>query len=162
MTKKEYNTAVKSYSGRLYGYVLKYLKNAEDARDIVQEVFMKLWLNRKKVPLEKAKSWLFISAHNALINTAKKNSRTVSMGNTVYPEPYVTLNRFELQELIEKCLEKLPPVQKSIILLRDMEGYNYKEIGEILELNESQVKVYLFRGRQKIKNQLKALNVLSS
>ena len=45
--------------------------------------------------------------------------------------------------------------QKSIILLRDLEGYNYKEIGEILNLNEAQVKVYLFRGRQMVKNQLK-------
>jgi RNA polymerase sigma-70 factor (ECF subfamily) len=54
-------------------------------------------------------------------------------------------------------LNKLPPLQKSIILLRDLEGYDYKEIGEILGLNEPQVKVYLFWARQKVKNFIKEL-----
>ena len=68
---------------------------------------------------------------------------------------------YEMKEVIEKCLAQLPPVQKSIILLRDLEGYNYKEIGEILELSEAQVKVYLFRARNKIKKQLKDLTILA-
>lgn len=160
MNKKEYNKAVKAYSGRIYGYVLKYLKSPEDASDIVQDVYLKLWQNKDKVPLEKAKSWLFITAHNTLINLAKKNKRSVSMEVARYQEPFVNVQDFELRELIEKCLDKLPAIQKSIILLRDMEGYNYKEIGELLKLSESQVKVYLFRGRQKIKKQLIGLNVL--
>jgi len=67
---------------------------------------------------------------------------------------------FEMKEIIEKSLSQLPPVQKSIILLRDLEGYNYKEIGEILDLSEAQVKVYLFRARNKIKKQLKDLTLL--
>ena len=54
----------------------------------------------------------------------------------------------------------LPPIQKSIILLRDIEGYSYDEIGGILELSPSQVKVYLFRARNKIKKQLKGLTEL--
>ena len=65
-----------------------------------------------------------------------------------------------MSEVIEKSLSTLPPVQKSIILLRDLEGYNYKEIGEILELSEAQVKVYLFRARNKIKKQLKDLTLV--
>jgi RNA polymerase sigma-70 factor (ECF subfamily) len=54
----------------------------------------------------------------------------------------------------------LPPIQKSIILLRDLEGYSYEEIGDILQLSSSQVKVYLFRARNKIKKQLKGLTEL--
>lgn len=69
-------------------------------------------------------------------------------------------NRFELQEIIDLAMEKLTETQKSILLLRDLEGYNYKEIGDMLELNESQVKVYLFRARKKIKDQLKDLSFL--
>ena len=57
-------------------------------------------------------------------------------------------------------MEKLTNLQKSIILLRDLEGYNYKEIGIMLNLNESQVKVYLFRARKKIKDQIKDLSIL--
>ncbi len=66
----------------------------------------------------------------------------------------------EMREVIEKSLAMLPPIQKSIILLRDLEGYNYKEIGDILELSEAQVNIYLFRARNKIKKQLKDLTIL--
>lgn len=65
---------------------------------------------------------------------------------------------FDTQAILEQVLSGLPPVQKSIILLRDLEGYEYREIGEILELSETQVKVYLFRGRQKVKNAIKELH----
>jgi RNA polymerase sigma-70 factor (ECF subfamily) len=64
---------------------------------------------------------------------------------------------FESKEIIEKTVGMLPPLQKSILLLRDLEGYSYEEIGSMLELNPSQVKVYLFRARLKVKNQLKTV-----
>ncbi len=161
MTRKEYNIAVKEFSGRLYGYSLKYLKSAEDANDIVQDVFEKLWKNRKKVEREKAKSWLFTCAHNALINFIKKNSRITYHDKTISEDTVKChSHEYEMKEIIDKSLALLPPVQKSIILLRDLEGYNYKEIGEILELSEAQVKVYLFRARNKIKKQLKDLTIL--
>lgn len=161
MTRKEYNSTVKAYSGRLYGFALKYLKNTEDADDIVQDAFEKLWKNRKKVEFQKAKSWLFTCAHNALINMIKKNNRMTYQETTVsnhVVDSYA--HEFEMKEVVEKCMAILPPVQKSIILLRDLEGYNYKEIGEILSLSESQVKVYLFRARKKLKKHLKDLTVL--
>jgi RNA polymerase sigma factor (sigma-70 family) len=162
LTRKEYNNAVKEYSGRLNRYVVKCLKNEQDAQDVVQESFARLWQNRKKVENEKVKSWLFTTAHNTLINLAKKNSRTQSIDGADVKEPSTeAVNRFELREVIDKVLNQLPPLQKSIILLRDLEGYDYKEIGRILDLTESQVKVYLFRGRQKIKNEIKDLTILS-
>ncbi len=75
--------------------------------------------------------------------------------------PVSESHRFEVKEILEKCLEVLPHVQRSILLLRDLEGYDYKEIGEILDLTESQVKVYLFRARQKLKDNLKDLTILA-
>jgi RNA polymerase sigma factor (sigma-70 family) len=161
LNRKEYNIAVQEFSGRLYGFSLKYLQNAEDASDIVQDVFEKLWKNRKKVTPAKVKPWLFTCAHNAMLNFIKKKSRMTYLEEVVSPateDPHSKV--FEMKEIIEKCLAQLPPVQKSIILLRDLEGYNYKEIGKILELSEAQVKVYLFRARNKIKKQLKDLTIL--
>ena len=161
MNRREYNIAVNEYSGRLYGFSLKYLQNADDASDIVQDVFEKLWKNRKKVEPAKVKSWLFTCAHNAMINFIKKRSKLTYVDQMTSAEVTESHTRtFEMKEVIEKCLSQLPPVQKSIILLRDLEGYNYKEIGEILELSEAQVKVYLFRARNKIKKQLKDLTIL--
>jgi len=145
----------------LYGFSLKYLKNTEDANDIVQDVFEKLWKNRKKVDVEKAKAWLFTCAHNALINLIKKNSRMSYRENMVSTDVAASHSQnLEMKEVIDKSLAMLPPVQKSIILLRDLEGYNYKEIGDMLELSEAQVKVYLFRARNKVKKQLKDLTIL--
>ncbi|MBT4775809.1 MAG: RNA polymerase sigma factor [Crocinitomicaceae bacterium] len=159
MNRKEYNTAVKDYSGRLFRYVVKCLRSSEDANDIVQEAYEKLWTNRKKVPLTKAKSWLFTTAHNMIINHTRKR-KALLMEDQKCIEPSVNEHSYELRDLITQALESLPDVQRQIILLRDLEGYNYKEIGEILQLNESQVKVYLFRGRQKIRHKLKDISVL--
>lgn len=153
MTRKEYNIAVADYSGRLFRYMFKCLKNTEDANDIVQESFEKLWKHRKKVPLEKAKSWLFTTAHNLMVNFVRKK-KTLYMEDTYCQEPSFSNQNYELKDLVEKALDGLPEIQRQIILLRDLEGYSYKEIGEILRLNESQVKVYLFRGRQKVKQKL--------
>jgi len=66
----------------------------------------------------------------------------------------------DLKETIEKALNRLPEVQKNCILLRDYEGYSYEEIGEVLQLSESQVKVYIFRARQSLKEYLVSIHHL--
>lgn len=155
MTVNEYNCAVQVHSHHLYRFILKLLRKKEETNDIVQEAYMKLWQHKENIEVDKVKSWLFTVAHNIMLNQIKKEKRMESMELGNFDEPYTTNNRFELKELIDKSLDQLPEIQKSIILLRDLEGYNYKEIGEILNLSEAQVKVYLFRGRQKIKEALK-------
>ena len=161
MKRHEYNIAVSTHSGKLYGFALKFLRNAEDAQDIVQDVFEKLWINRKKVEVEKAKAWMFTTAHNAMINHVMKKQRMVLPGDELIPEKAKTERSvFESSQVVDRAVSILPPVQKSIILLRDLEGYTYEEIGDILQLSPSQVKVYLFRARNKIKKQLKGLTEL--
>ncbi len=152
---------VSTHSGILYGFALKFLRNAEDAQDIVQDVFEKLWINRKKVEVEKAKAWMFTTAHNAMVNFVMKKQRMILPGDDFIPEIAKTeRSLFESSQVVDRAVSILPPVQKSIILLRDLEGYTYEEIGDILELSPSQVKVYLFRARNKIKKQLKGLTQL--
>jgi RNA polymerase sigma factor (sigma-70 family) len=152
---------VKAHSNKLYGYAMRFLRNSEDAEDILQDVFEKLWLNRKKVEVEKAKSWMFTTAHNAMLNLINKKSRVQLPGDENLPESSKKdVNKFESNQVVDRAVNILPPIQKSIILLRDLEGYTYEEIGEILSLSSSQVKVYLFRARNKIKKQLKGLTEL--
>ena len=78
------------------------------------------------------------------------------METSLIPEnTATTTSSFESKQVVDRIVSILPPIQKSIILMRDLEGYSYDEIGDMLELSPSQVKVYLFRARMKIKKQLK-------
>jgi RNA polymerase sigma factor (sigma-70 family) len=161
LTREDYDKAVKEHSGRLYRFLLKNLRDADDASDLVQDAYEKLWINREKVNAEKAKSWLFTTAHNAFINLLKKRGRNYRMEDLPglqIPDYSQTEKRMAAREVLEIGLSQLSDQQRSIILLRDLEGYNYDEIGEIMDLNESQVKVYLFRARQKMKNLIKDIS----
>lgn len=158
MRRREYNSIVSKHSDNLFGYALNFLRDRGDAEDIVQDVFEKLWVNRRKVDPLKAKSWMFTTAHNAMINfSARKNRMSLSDQMESFEKGEAIPNSFESKQVVNRAVSILPPIQKSIIILRDLEGYSYREIGDILEISESQVKVYLFRARRKIKKQLKGL-----
>lgn len=158
LNRKDYNSVVQKHAGNLFGYAIRFLRNEEDAKDIVQDVFERLWVNKSSVDPEKAKSWMFTTAHNAMINFSVRKGRvqlTDSIGS--FDKGNSPSNAFESNQVVDRAVSILPPIQKTIILLRDLEGYSYKEIGDILDLNDSQVKVYLFRARKKIKKQLKGM-----
>ena len=158
---EEYKQAVKEYTRNIFRFLFKSLKDEEAVNDLVQDCYLKLWQNRDKVDPQKVKPWLFSVAHHAMINYIKSSSRSVQLDEHCQVPQVFQRHEFDTKAILERVLNELPPLQKSIILLRDLEGYEYKEIGEILELNESQVKVYLFRARQKVKDSIKALtNVL--
>ncbi len=158
---EEFKIIVRKYTAHLFRYVMKNVKDEKASEDIVQTTFIKLWENRKNVQSPSVKSWLFSTAYHSLINYVKRSSRSVDISTAEFDEPVQHMNEnFSLKEILDKALDTLPPVQKSILLLRDMEGYNYDEIGKILDLTPSQVKVYLFRGRQTVKNKLKNINAL--
>jgi len=160
LNKIEYNIAVNDYSERLFRYAFKWLKNEQDSKDLVQDVYGKLWELRNNVSSEKCRPWLFTCMHNALVNFTKKKNIIDSFEDITMNSHSSYQPNLALQDLLEKSLAQLSDIQRSIILLRDLEGYAYDEIGEILGLNEAQVKVYLFRARLKVKEQLKDLSVL--
>lgn len=153
ISEKEYKAAVQEYTKNLYRYLLKTLRDEEAAKDLTQDCFLQFWNNKEKIDPLKIKNWLFKVAHNAMLNYKRSASRKTSIeGQKAEVLPIVFQTDFELKEIIDLSLSELSALQKSIILLRDLEGYNYMEIGEMLSLSESQVKVYLFRARQKMKS----------
>ena len=152
MTPQEYNTTVDLWADGVYRFIRKSLNHDDDARDIVQNAFEILWKNHENVQFDKAKSYLFSTAYHNMIDHLRKQKRTdyveemdeEARGGTAEAQ-------VDLKEVIEKALSRLPEVQKNCVLLRDYEGYSYEEIGEVLNLSESQVKVYIFRARQTMK-----------
>ena len=151
MTEREYNICVDDHADGVYRFVFKNLQHQEDARDIVQSAFEKMWINREKVVAETAKSYLFTVAYNQMIDHIRKNKR---MELREEFGEHLRVREPEspgLKRELEKALQQLTPLQKSLILLKDYEGYSYAEIGRITSLNESQVKVYLHRARLHLK-----------
>ncbi len=147
MTVSDYNSCVDSFSDGIYRFVLKNLRDIDISHDIVQESFMKLWIKRKDVDAKKAKSYLFTTAYHTLIDHVRKNKRNTQLDN-LENIPGETYNDYsDLKEILNEAVDKLPEIQRSVILLRDYEGYSYEEIGDITNLTESQVKVYIYRAR---------------
>lgn len=161
MTEREYNDCVKLYADNVFRFIVKNIRHEEDAKDIVQTAFEKLWRNRESVQTEKSKSFLFTVAYNQMIDHIRKIKR-ISLKDEfkadvrTYEQPVSNLKK-NLQD----ALNTLNETQKSLVLLKDYEGYSYEEIGKITGLNESQVKVYLHRARLSLRNYLvKPENVL--
>jgi len=147
MTVKEYNQAVESYSDGIYRFILKSIRDDERAKDVVQDTFEKLWVRIENVSGSKVKSYLFSTAYHTMIDIIRKESRKADF-EEVSPEQYSHADQYnDLNEILHNALQKLPEDQRSVILLRDYEGYSYKEISEITGLSETQVKVYIYRGR---------------
>lgn len=160
MTTDDYNKTVDLYADALYRFVLKNIKNKEKAEDIVQDSFEKLWKNAHKIDASKAKSYLFTTAYHQTIDVIRKEKRVTPMEPEHEPLHAYTTSNPDIQEVLHKAIDLLPPVQKAVVLLRDYEGYSYEEIGQITGLSESQVKVYIFRARSFLKNYIGQINVL--
>lgn len=160
MTTKEYNLAVDLYADNLFRFALKHLKNEMSARDIVQETFEKVWVKHEEVSAEKAKSYLFTTAYHAMVDWVKKESRNGDWEKVSNERSSETSISFDVKEVLNEGLDKLPPIQKTVVLLRDYEGYNYDEIAKITDLSESQVKVYIFRARKTLKEYIQRLDLV--
>lgn len=160
MTRNEYNTAVEKFADGLYRFIVKNLKNEESARDIVQDVYTKLWVKHREVQFEKAKSYLFTAGYHTMLDFIKKQKRIGGYDEVIEHTHMHQQQYSDLAEILETALQRLPDIQRSAIMLRDYEGYAYQEIGEILQLNESQVKVYIFRARKTLQEYLKSVETI--
>ncbi len=161
MTTREYNNCVDLYSDGVYRFILKNLRNVELSRDVVQEAFMKMWEKASTIEYSKGKSYLFTTAYHTMIDTIRKEKRYTNGEGNDNTMAHSTRNQFnDLKEIIDEAFLTLPEIQRSLLTLRDYEGYSYQEIGEIVNLSESQVKVYIFRGRMAIKKYIGSLETV--
>ena len=161
MTEKEYNDCVNLYADNVYRFIVKNLRHEEDARDVVQTAFEKLWRNRQEVDYSKCKSYLFTVAYNGMIDHLRKVKRVFLKEEFREETRIADRQHNNTKAVLERALARLSETQRSLVLLKDYEGYSYEEIGQIMNLSESQVKVYLHRARLQLKDYLvKVENVI--
>lgn len=159
MTTSEYNFCVKELADRLYRFAWKSLGNGEEAKDMVQQAFLTLWEKRLEVPPEKAKAFLFTIAYRRSMDQHRKRVPVLHPGIlneliTDKKQPH------DLKQILQDALGRLDQQSKTLILLKDYEGYRYEEIAQLTGLNATQVKVYLHRARRILKAYLVSLEHL--
>ncbi|MFT5821588.1 MAG: RNA polymerase sigma factor (sigma-70 family) [Crocinitomix sp.] len=160
MTTKEYNSCVDNYADNIYRFVLKHIRNVDAAKDIVQETFAKVWVKRDGIDFTKARSYFFTTAHHTLIDLVRKEKYMDDEASIDKQYSQSPIKNMDLQAQLHEALDQLPEIQRTVVLLRDYEGYAYDEIGEITDLKESQVKVYIFRARKRLKEILVSIEAV--
>ncbi len=160
MNVKEYNQSVDLYSDNVFRFILKNIRDEERARDIVQESYEKLWRNAENVSFEKVKSYLFTTAYHTMIDVLRKEKRQTYLEDYRLPEDMHNEQYSDLSEILNEAVTRLPDIQRTVVLLRDYEGYSYKEIGDVTSLSEAQVKVYIYRARVFLKNYIGKMDLV--
>jgi len=147
------------YGKRLYHFALGYVKSKQEAEEIVQEVFLKIWHNRKGLHPELSfRSYLFTIAYRQIAEALKKRLREQSYvheiaGSVVSftDEMADRMNYQSLLELVKVQIEKLPPRQKEVLQLRKMSGLHIGEIADLLALSPKTVEHHLTEAIKNIK-----------
>ncbi|NLD86912.1 MAG: sigma-70 family RNA polymerase sigma factor [Clostridiales bacterium] len=158
---------VKTYEKKIYNLALRYNNNREDAFDISQEVFIKVFRSIGSFKEESSFStWLYRVAVNVCIDYQRKNKKhSNSLSLTIRDDdgdeqqleiedisysPETVYDRTELRESIGKALNMLSEEHKQVLILREINGLSYEEIAEVLSLEEGTVKSRIYRGREKL------------
>lgn len=120
----------------------------------------KLWVKVGEVSFEKSKPYLFSIAYHTMIDLIRKEKRLVGMEAAPSEDMSHSEHYSDINELLHRAVQQLPEIQRNVLLLRDYEGYSYEKIGEITGLNESQVKVYIYRARVFLKTYIGSLEAV--
>lgn len=154
---EDFTELVKTHQKHVYNICLRFCCNPEDAFDLSQEIFLKAWRGLDGFRGDSSVfTWLYRLTYNVCADFARKKSRrreTVSLDDKDLPlnderyEPALALERKELSRSLEKALELISPEHKHILVLRETAGLSYREIADILSLEEGTVKSRIARAR---------------
>lgn len=148
------------HSDGVYRFILHNCKDKDDAKDIVQDTYEKLWITHPNVNFEKAKSYIFTTAYRTMIDKIRRDKKKGTFDEVDFNAHSHSEQYSDVKTHLREAVKKLPEIQRSVITLRDYEGYSYEEIGEITGLNESQVKVYIYRARVFLKEYIGSMSNL--
>lgn len=166
METKTFEKILSEHKDRVFSYSFYVLGNREDAEDVTQDVFIRLWQNMGRIDHSRRTSWIMKVAHNRCIDTARSRKRTVhrrgdpDMLTTENPEiqvsremtPGLRNESRETRKLLLEALRRIPVKARSILVLHYYHGLKYRVIGEMLDINVNSVKVEVHRARKQLRN----------
>ncbi|MCH2214649.1 MAG: sigma-70 family RNA polymerase sigma factor [Flavobacteriales bacterium] len=163
MLKDDFQREVFSHRHKMYRFAMSFLKNEEEAKDIVQEVLMKLWETKNELSeIKNLEAWCMTLTRNKSLDALKRSGKRLNDRLDVHHEPAHSTSDTPLDIVAEKesianvkkLADKLPEKQKTAFTLREIQGYSYLEICDIMSISMSQCKVNIFRARNTLKEEL--------
>jgi len=150
------------YKNKMFRYAFSIIGNRYEAEDIVQEAIIKIWKRMNKFSeIDNKEAWVITIVRNLAIDKlrAKKKKQTSDINDYFHlsdnaPSPDIKLEQKDAVLKVAEIMGSLQEMQREIITLRDIEGYTYQEIADIMDLKVDQVKVYLFRARKILREKL--------
>ena len=157
-----FRTTVLPLSDRLFRLALRITMNRAEAEDVVQDTLLKVWEQRSQwEQINSLEAFAIAICRNRALDVLKRagrNTKSLDEVDDVQSPAFNVQSSIEAREqlsLVRRLMDSLPELQRTIMLLRDIEGKTYQEIAQTLDISETQVKVYLHRARTKIKEGLK-------
>ena len=158
-----FRTTVLPLSDKLFRLALRITMNRAEAEDVVQDTLLKVWEHREEwEQINNLEAFAIATCRNRALDVMKRAGRNTEkldeMAHFSSQTPQEQLEASEQISLVNRLMDDLPEVQRTIMLLRDIEGKTYQEIAQMLDISETQVKVYLHRARTKIKERIWTIN----
>lgn len=148
MSEKEFQQIIELHSDDLLRYLTKCLGDNDTAKDILQDTFLTFWSHKQDIEIPKSKSWLFTTAHNNMLKAIRHKK---VRDNTPIPTDNTSKQNLESEQLVDYLLKQLNDRMRQCLMLKDWQGFSIKEIAEILDISEENVKVNIFRAKVKLK-----------
>ena len=156
MTHKEYNETVDKCADDLFRFAIRYTSDKQQAEDVVQDGFVTLWEHRSEIDYASAKGYLLRVMYHKLVDQHRRYKMQIAKNDKMKMDENCAPNlSFDLHDALQNAINQLPEQQRALLLLRDLEGYSYKEIAKMMQLSDQQVMVYLYRARVTMKKLLK-------
>ena len=158
-----FRTTVLPLSDKLFRLALRITMNRAEAEDVVQDTLLKVWEHRSEwEQIDNLEAFAIATCRNRALDIMKRAGRNTEkldeMAHFSSQTPQEQLEADEQISLVNRLMDDLPEVQRTIMLLRNIEGKTYQEIAQMLDISETQVKVYLHRARTKIKERIWTIN----
>ena len=159
MDKAEYIHIATKHREDLYRFAVRYTADGDSALDAVQDALVALWTRHSEVEAEKAKGWLIRVMYRQLVDQHRREQRFRNIApELVGEEWYSQHDNFELHDAMQQALSQLPEQHRAILLMKDLEGYQYQEIAQLTRLDVPQFTVILYLARINLKKAYLKLN----
>jgi RNA polymerase sigma-70 factor (ECF subfamily) len=166
MNLEAFQNRVLPAKNKLFRFAFKFLGNEEEAKDVVQEVLIKVWNGREQMAeIQNWEAWCMKITRNLSLDRirsmTRKQTEPIESSYNLQHEaltPHESAEARESMQKINQFIADLPDKQRQVMHLRDVEGYSYNEICDIMEIDLNQVKVNLFRARNSVREKLTKIN----